>query len=93
MYNMAVEMKEFAEELRAIAEACLNDARILEIVSSVAGMNDEDRDSFKKKVLAYFMTKNSPEDMEAYNFYKVILTGLNAKFVLDLYESLCQTQE
>ncbi|MEN3041804.1 MAG: hypothetical protein ABDH59_00620 [Fervidobacterium sp.] len=78
-------MEAFAEELKIIAEACLNDERILEIVKNISNMSEEERIDFKSKVLKYFMKKNSPEDMEAYNFYKIILTENNAKKVVDIY--------
>lgn len=89
---MAVEMKEFEEELRIIAKVCLTDHRILEIVTSISKMTEDERNSLRSKVFAYFMSKNTQEDMEAYNFYKIILSGSNAKKVFELYENLCQTQ-
>lgn len=82
-------MEEFAEQLRIIAEACVNDERILEIVTNIANMSQEARNDFKSKVLSYFMKKTSPEDMEAYNFYKLILIEDNAKRVVELYQELC----
>ncbi len=86
---MVSTMEDFAEQLRIIAEACVNDERILEIVTNIANMSQEARNDFKSKVLSYFMKKTSPEDMEAYNFYKLILIEDNAKRVVELYQELC----
>jgi hypothetical protein len=34
------------------------------------------------------MTKNSPEDKEAYRFYRILLEDQNAKKVLEFYEEI-----
>lgn len=86
---MVSTMEDFAEQLRIIAEACVNDERILDIVKNIANMSQEERNDFRSKVLNYFMKKTSPEDMEAYNFYKIILSEDNAKKVVELYKELC----
>lgn len=86
---MVSTMEDFAEQLRIIAEACVNDDRILDIVINIANMSQKERNDFKSKVLNYFMKKTSPEDMEAYNFYKIILSEDNAKKVVELYKELC----
>lgn len=86
---MVSTMEEFAEQLRIIAEVCVNDERILDIVTNIANMSQEERDDFRSKVLNYFMKKTSSEDMEAYNFYKIILSEDNAKKVVELYKELC----
>lgn len=86
---MVSTMEDFAEQLRIIAEACVNDERILDIVTNIANMSQEERNDFRSKVLNYFMKKTSPEDMEAYNFYKIILSEDNAKKVVELYKELC----
>lgn len=83
-------MEEFSEQIKIIAEACLNDERILEVIRNIADMSEEGRNDFKSKVLSYFMKKTSPEDIEAYNFYKIILNENNAKKVIELYQKLCE---
>ncbi|ODN30038.1 hypothetical protein [Fervidobacterium thailandense] len=76
------------EDLRYIAEVCLNDERIYEIVSNIACMSEEQLREFKNKVIAYFMNKSSQDDMEAYKFYKIVLENDNAKKILEIYEQL-----
>ncbi|WP_448375978.1 hypothetical protein [Fervidobacterium sp.] len=76
------------EEIRVIAEACVTDERIYDIIYSVSIMTDEELREFRAKVVNYFMNRNSAEDMEAYKFYKVILEDNNAKKILELYEEL-----
>jgi len=73
------------EELRNIAQACINDQRIYDIVVSIANMTEEEASVFKSKVLAYFINKKSPDDVEAYKFYKLLLENQNVRKVLDLY--------
>ncbi len=81
-------MSERLEELKIIAQTCTNDERIYEIVSSVAQMSDDELSQFRTKVISYFMTKNSPEDKEAYRFYRILLEDQNAKKVLEFYEEI-----
>ncbi|AMW32340.2 hypothetical protein SAMN04488510_10867 [Fervidobacterium changbaicum] len=76
------------EELKAIASACITDNRIYEIVYTISRMSEGDLQNFRSKVVGYFMARNSPEDMEAYKFYKIILEDENAKKVLELYEEI-----
>ncbi|MGB9795616.1 hypothetical protein [Fervidobacterium gondwanense] len=76
------------EELKVIAHTCVSDERIYEIVSSVAQMSDDELSQFRTKVISYFMTKNSPEDKEAYRFYRILLEDQNAKKVLEFYEEI-----
>jgi|YelNatsi2bottle7_1022547.scaffolds.fasta_scaffold00412_2 predicted metal-binding transcription factor (methanogenesis marker protein 9) len=76
------------EELRNIAEACLNDERIYDIINSISNMSEEELRDFRSKVINYFMNRNSPEDKEAYKFYKIVLEDKNAKKILELYEEI-----
>ncbi|PHJ14179.1 hypothetical protein IM41_02415 [Fervidobacterium sp. SC_NGM5_G05] len=80
------------EELKIIAEACINDDRILEIVTSISKMSETERDNFKSKITSYFMKKNSKEDMEAYKFYKLILENSNAHKVIELYSKIVNSK-
>ncbi|MGC8820944.1 MAG: hypothetical protein ACP5PP_07605 [Fervidobacterium sp.] len=81
------------EEIIIIAQACLNDERILGIVKSIAQMTDAERQDFKRKVLNYFMKRNSPEDMEAYKFYRIILEDSNFQKILEVYNSILGKEE
>jgi len=76
------------EEIKVIAEACVTDERIYDVIYSISVMTDEELREFRTKVVNYFMNRNSVEDMEAYKFYKVILEDNNARKILELYEEL-----
>ena len=41
------------------------------------------REIFKKKVNRYFFDKKSQEDLMAYRFYAIILTGDNARKIVE----------
>ncbi|HCI29250.1 MAG TPA: hypothetical protein PKI14_02565 [Fervidobacterium sp.] len=71
------------EELRNIAEICITDQRIYDIITSIASMSEEEIKNFKSKVLTYFINKKSQEDIEAYKFYKLVLEDQNAQKILD----------
>uniref|UniRef100_A0A7C4VTU5 Uncharacterized protein n=1 Tax=Fervidobacterium thailandense TaxID=1008305 RepID=A0A7C4VTU5_9BACT len=76
------------EDLRYIAEVCLKDERIHEIVSNIARMDEEQLREFKSKVVAYFMNKNSQDDVEAYKFFRLVLEDDNAKKILEICEQI-----
>ncbi len=59
--------------LEEIVSACLIDGRIREIVQSIANMDEEERERFKKKIHIYFAGRTSDEDVQAYRFYKIVL--------------------
>jgi len=80
------------EELKSIAQACTGDQRIYDIVVSIANMTEEEKSGFKSKVLAYFINRKSPDDVEAYKFYKLLLENQNAKKVLDLYVEITENK-
>ncbi len=69
--------------VQEIVEACKEDPRIRKIVEEVASMSEEEREIFRKKVKAYFLSRTSPEDVEAYKFFKFILDETILKQVLD----------
>lgn len=76
------------EDLRYIAEVCLKDERIHEIVSNIARMDEEQLREFKSKVVAYFMNKSSQDDVEAYKFFRLVLEDDNAKKILEICEQI-----
>lgn len=76
------------DELTQIAQACLIDDRISEVVKSISSMSEDELRDFRSRVVAYFMSRNSPEDVEAYKFYKIILEPGNAKRVMEIFEAL-----
>ncbi|RKX54679.1 MAG: hypothetical protein DRP30_01560 [Thermotoga sp.] len=71
------------EELREIVNACLKDKRLMEIVERISNMTDGEKEIFKKKVNRYFFDKKSQEDLMAYRFYAIILTGDNARKIVE----------
>ena len=72
------------EVLKVVAESCKADERLMDIVKHVASMSDEDKEEFERKVKKYFLRKQTPEDLEAYRFFCVVLESDNAKMILEL---------
>ncbi|MGJ8454306.1 hypothetical protein ACSFC1_03275 [Pseudothermotoga sp. U03pept] len=73
--------------LREIANACKQDRRIFEIVQAVAAMTPEEKESFESKVKAYFLSRTEDVDLQAYEFYTLILNDSNAQRVLEIVSS------
>ncbi|HBT38563.1 MAG: Uncharacterized protein XD58_0063 [Thermotoga sp. 50_1627] len=72
--------------LLQIANACAQDASLLEIVRHVASMSDEEKALFKTKVKVYFLNRTGEIDLQAYEFFRLILEDKNAERVLQMLE-------
>ncbi|AJC73592.1 hypothetical protein AJ81_04530 [Pseudothermotoga hypogea DSM 11164 = NBRC 106472] len=72
--------------LLQIASACVQDRSLLEIVKHVASMSDEEKELFKTKVKAYFLNRTDETDLQAYEFFRLILEDKNAERVLKMLE-------
>jgi len=72
--------------LLQIARACVQDSSLFEIVRHVASMSDEERELFKTKIKVYFLNRTSEVDLQAYEFFRLILEDKNAERVLELLE-------
>lgn len=71
-------------EVREIVKAMEEDSRIKVIVTQILKMSVEEREQFKKKVMYYFMDRNSEVDAEAFKFFKIVLE--NVEELSDLIE-------
>jgi len=69
-----------------IASVCVQDRSLLEIVKHVASMSDEEKELFKTKVKAYFLNRTDETDLQAYEFFRLILEDKNAERVLKMLE-------
>jgi len=74
--------------IQEIVEACKKDPRIRKIVEDIAAMDEKEREIFRKKVKAYFLSRTSSEDVEAYKFFKLILEETILKQILDKLNDL-----
>ncbi|MGB9790759.1 MAG: hypothetical protein ACPLTP_09050 [Thermotoga caldifontis] len=72
--------------LLQIAKACAQDESLLAVVKHVASMNEEEKESFRVKVKMYFLNKTDEVDLQAYEFFRLILESDNAAQVLKLIE-------
>jgi hypothetical protein len=63
-------------EIREIVRAMEEDSRIKVIVTQILKMSAEEREQFKKKVMYYFMDRNSEVDTEAFKFFKIVLENV-----------------
>ena len=73
--------------LDEIVRACLEDERLLKIVKDIAGMNDEEREEFREKVVRFFMNKADEADVQAYRFFRIVTEDGNAETILrEVYE-------
>uniref|UniRef100_A0A832IDB3 Uncharacterized protein n=1 Tax=Pseudothermotoga hypogea TaxID=57487 RepID=A0A832IDB3_9THEM len=72
--------------LLQIASVCVQDRSLLEIVKHVASMSDEEKELFKTKVKAYFLNRTDETDLQAYEFFRLILEDKNAERVLKMLE-------
>ncbi len=75
-------------ELELIARTCIKDQRLYEIVENVSKMSEDEKTEFRAKVKKYFLSRNSPEDTEAYNFFMIVTEEDNSKKVLEIYNFL-----
>jgi len=72
--------------IQIVAEACKEDEELRKVVQAIARMNREQREEFKQKVNEYFFNRVSPEDVEAWKFYKYILEGNRARTIMSILE-------
>lgn len=70
--------------LLQIAEACLHDERLVEVVRGIASMTEAEREFFKTKLKVYFLSKTEETDLQAYEFFRILLQENNAERVLEL---------
>ncbi|KAF2959631.1 MULTISPECIES: hypothetical protein [unclassified Thermotoga] len=63
-------------EIREILKAMEEDSRIRVIVTQILRMSVEEREQFKKKVMYYFMDRNSEVDTEAFKFFKIVIENV-----------------
>lgn len=71
------------ETIRTIAEACLKDDRLLEVVKAFACFSEEEKRVFASKMKLYFFDKSDSESMEALKFFTILLENENAQLVLE----------
>ncbi|HCZ05758.1 MAG: hypothetical protein PWP37_11 [Thermotogota bacterium] len=71
------------ETIRTIAEACLKDDRLFEVVKALACFSEEEKRAFASKMKLYFFDKSDPESMEALKFFTILLENENAQLVLE----------
>lgn len=65
-----------SDALNEIIKAANEDERIRSIIVRVAFMTDEEREDFKRKMMLYFIDKDSDVDVEAFKFFKLLLENL-----------------
>ncbi len=70
--------------LLRIAEACIHDERLLEVVKGIASMKETEKEFFKTKLKVYFLSKTEEADLQAYEFFRILLQENNAERVLEL---------
>lgn len=61
------------KEIKEIVKACAEDKNLRRIVFEIDGMREDQRSSFEVKMMNYFFGKNSPDDLQVYKFFKLIL--------------------
>ncbi len=61
------------EEINEIVRACAEDKNLRRIVFQLEEMTEDQRSSFKLKMVNYFLGKNSDDDLQVYKFFKLIL--------------------
>lgn len=64
------------DALNEIIKAANEDERIRSIIVQLFSMTDEEREDFKRKVMLYFIDKDSDIDVEAFKFFKIVLENL-----------------
>jgi len=64
------------DALNEIIKAANEDERIRSIIVRLFSMTDEEREDFKRKVMLYFIDKDSDIDVEAFKFFKIVLENL-----------------
>ncbi|MEN3007457.1 hypothetical protein [Pseudothermotoga sp.] len=77
--------------LLQIAEACLHDERLIEVVKSIASMAEVEKELFRTKLKVYFLNKTGETDLQAYEFFRILLQENNAKRVLELLKEKFST--
>lgn len=65
-----------SDALNEIIKAANEDERIRSIIVQLFSMTDEEREDFKRKVMLYFIDKDSDIDVEAFKFFKIVLENL-----------------
>ena len=69
--------------LKEVIKACIEDRRLLEIVKNISRMSEEEKSLFRKKMNAYFTSRSSDVDVQAYRFFKFVLEGDNVLRILE----------
>lgn len=67
-------MSDRDDEIKEIIRACAEDENLRRIVFEINEMSLEQKSSFEQKVNDYFFTRTSKEDVQAYNFFRIILS-------------------
>ncbi len=66
-----------SDALNEIIRAANEDERIRSIIVQLFSMTDEEREVFKKKVMLYFIDKDSDADVEAFKFFKLVIENID----------------
>lgn len=66
-----------SDALNEIIRAANEDERIRSIIVQLFSMTDEEREVFKKKVMLYFIDKDSNADVEAFKFFKLVIENID----------------
>ncbi len=63
---------------KEFVEKCAYDPELRKIIYAIAGMKEEEKMKFRKKMRLYFLNKSSVEDRKAMEFYELLLKENNA---------------
>lgn len=64
------------DALNEIVRTANEDERIKSIIVQLSSMTSEEREDFKRKMMLYFIDKDSDVDVEAFKFFKLLLENL-----------------
>lgn len=65
-----------SDALNEIVRVANEDERIKSIIIQLISMTSEEREDFKRKMMLYFIDKDSDVDVEAFRFFKLLLENL-----------------
>jgi len=69
------------DKLNEISIACTEDERLREILGRILSMNEKELKEFKTKLTIFYLDKKEIDDIQAFEFFKVLLDSQNAFLV------------
>jgi len=66
------------DKLNEISIACTEDERLREILGRILSMNEKELKEFKTKLTIFYLDKKEIDDIQAFEFFKVLLDNRNA---------------